>query len=983
MKSLFLLVCIVTLLSSTYAAFSGGGGRAGGGASNDDAGAGAREGENEGSNSGTSRTGEGDTAGTYGTAGGDGSSSGSTATHEQDPLGDALDALSDIIKELADKIGDAVGGSGSSTSQVAFSTQRSRNTQSAARRPSQTSSSLPASITGDATGCLSVQQVYSSCSQAFTSTTGDAIDQINNDIQKGDFADAGARSQASCLCYTSATNASTPLWVATQYDGWVSQCNKYLQTASIPASVTVTDTATVSAAAVKSQLGAAVGLCSKAGDVRAPTTAPAVTPISTPTGAASKVTAGTTVSKFTEAIFSTMASASKSSGFLNLDHDVLTCVMDYVPRKDAIMLASTCKSLKHNHAVLRAIYRILFNRSDVCMIMMRWRERGGGTSTPSVSHGIDAVTGPLVHNITLGAWTTPEDMHRLNHFCTRIRKIDFTELNETMDCTRYETDNNDWCKVRFVWPPLRQLASGLFRNLRHAALNYGVYRYRQFCEPSSQQLPVFFQAAPQLETLELEIRPRMVSISYFDMKYRVEPFMSRFEATYVLLNELESAPPSLKTISFTFLPRIVSNMAYFIAALDNMSHLQTIKFALHGDLAYMQDNESSAEAIDYVKDLGTAIQSRRCRILVDQPNDYSLDGLDPGFGKLICHPGMPAEALKRMNFNPIYPWLKIMSISLGEPMFTFDQYKRFVINVETFPSDVASRSLRVWDEVRNISDYFFKLQQNDLPVTVALDCMNSGAFFAPIWPRPKEASILDLIKDDTFSAPSGIETLTGLNPPRDGAAPYETPMFLWGLPLIDHSISDLRIHYGECFSQIWEIMRYNLDELPALGGLPDLDSPEILDYFRGQIEARLKIESKGLALLFRSLQKYHKLNRLALYMPAALYPDHDQTFIDCCLPAGAWTVQHEGSGGDGFAQNSKACGPLLKVRQVSKKMCPFIHRVFTRASSVGTAPGYRIVNALPRNNTVRPEVDLKGVGTDMETLLTCEMEEHFVEGWDY
>ncbi|KAL9631114.1 MAG: hypothetical protein Q9164_006064 [Protoblastenia rupestris] len=157
----------------------------------------------------------------------------STPARKQESLGHALEALGKIINELVDK----------------------------------TIIPSSASVTGNATGCLSAQSLYSSCSHAWTSAYDDNVHRIRRDVEdvisnlnqqagkKGDYANAGITKQASCLCYSSANNVSTPLLVGTRFDGWISQRNEYLQTASIPATTTITtDTAPVIASAVLGQL---------------------------------------------------------------------------------------------------------------------------------------------------------------------------------------------------------------------------------------------------------------------------------------------------------------------------------------------------------------------------------------------------------------------------------------------------------------------------------------------------------------------------------------------------------------------------------------------------------------------------------------------------------------------------------------------------------------------------------------------------------
>ena len=69
----------------------------------------------------------------------------------------------------------------------------------------------------------------------------------------------------------------------------MSQCNENLQTASMPATTTITtDTAPVTASAVLGQVSNALGQCSKAGDVRTILSTATTAPSPPPTSRAAK-----------------------------------------------------------------------------------------------------------------------------------------------------------------------------------------------------------------------------------------------------------------------------------------------------------------------------------------------------------------------------------------------------------------------------------------------------------------------------------------------------------------------------------------------------------------------------------------------------------------------------------------------------------------------------------------------------------------------
>ena len=212
-----------------------------------------------------------------------GSSGGITSSELEENLGDALEKLSELLKEIVPDLIDA----GSNTSNI--TTASLHQSSPTVGGTSQHASALTTSTPSPAKGCISAQSVYSDCSIAWISAS-DVVGKINNAAQKGDFVAAPLSDQASCLCYTSGANASTPLWAATRFDGFLAQCNDYLISASLPATTTVSDnTATITPSALQAPLSSAQSQCGKVGDVRAIATRTSTTvPMFSPVNAADR-----------------------------------------------------------------------------------------------------------------------------------------------------------------------------------------------------------------------------------------------------------------------------------------------------------------------------------------------------------------------------------------------------------------------------------------------------------------------------------------------------------------------------------------------------------------------------------------------------------------------------------------------------------------------------------------------------------------------
>ena len=177
--------------------------------------------------------------------------SGAYVSGNETALGSVLDKVSDFISEIHKNL-DSIS-----------SIMATATTVTATISTPQQINSATATITGDATGCLSAQSLYSSCSEALKSSTADDDynkRQITSQPYRRPFDNAGLFQQASCLCYTTPTTKSMATQVDTRYDGWISQCSQYLKTASLPAYTTMeSNGAVLTAAPAQSAINKALG----------------------------------------------------------------------------------------------------------------------------------------------------------------------------------------------------------------------------------------------------------------------------------------------------------------------------------------------------------------------------------------------------------------------------------------------------------------------------------------------------------------------------------------------------------------------------------------------------------------------------------------------------------------------------------------------------------------------------------------------------
>ena len=205
----------------------------------------------------------------------------------------------------------------------------------------------------------------------------------------------------------------------------------------------------------------------------------------------------------------------------------------------------------------------------------------------------------------------------------------------------------------------------------------------------------------------------------------------------------------------------------------------------------------------------------------------------------------------------------------------------------------------------------------------------------------------------------------------------DIPDPVWRLNEVGDLVDDLRLTWDRGFAYVYTKWRAQF-----AGTNPHQVSwSDVMHTYDVHLRDRLWRESEYTSLLFRRIQvDFPRLTRLALYIPAALYPDHDQTFINHALPGTGWTVRHDGFSVkedqfylDADTDQYKAC---LKL---ADDICPFISRLFTRPAPTDD-PAAVIVHDDEWHVTKRPLFDLDGEYKSMEQLLTEPLRENYTMG---
>ena len=205
----------------------------------------------------------------------------------------------------------------------------------------------------------------------------------------------------------------------------------------------------------------------------------------------------------------------------------------------------------------------------------------------------------------------------------------------------------------------------------------------------------------------------------------------------------------------------------------------------------------------------------------------------------------------------------------------------------------------------------------------------------------------------------------------------ETPDPIWQLNEIGDLIDDLCLTYHDSFAAHYAIQFAD----PNNPNSTWFQWAKTIHTCKMHLRTRLWRESEQLALLFRRIKiDFPRLTRFALYIPAALYPDDDRTFITRVLPGRGWTVKRYDAG-----EEMKRGEFDERCVKLARDLCPFVRRVFTMArpmdggDEVGRLDG---VDKMVRFDdetlvTKRPLFDLDGEYKSMQQLLTEPIEVNY------
>lgn len=681
-------------------------------------------------------------------------------------------------------------------------------------------------------------------------------------------------------------------------------------------------------------------------------------------------------------------------------------ILTSIPQIGVIRLSLTCTAFRSHPAVLKCIYTEPFNKDDLPLWDYDSYCYTHKRRFDPIIRGINVNTGLFVRRMAMHSWASLQDLQHLAQHCPNLDTVDFSGVFEPIDylnfrqlatnrppclhhpdARRFRPTCGD-CSYQFRWSIMLQRCPEFFQKLRSVKVNHGVSWVNDTrpVDGGAQIRTQFFlllQSCPRLENLRFQ---GTSLYNHFHTPRRMEK----------LHRTILNAAAQLKTIGYSNNPEArPMNLAPFLRGFRILDNCEIFELSIHqelqkheglfkktfvnGDLQFdLQRQETSV--VRYIKDAKAAFETSNWRIV---PSDTGCD--------YPCKPSRYYECLEAGKSR----YLQFLCQTLHwTPLFTWE---RHILNysswagwdVEEDPDALGHADWPPnydWSKCRRL---FRRLKSLNTPVRLLLTPgkWDHGSFFwYDRWAKGFETytRCLEFQQEHHPHYKSySVEKWNNLHKPalehfgKNELDFYHRACDLdatnWNLFEVGDFVDELRIIWTDKF---------------GLSGGSEADDLEINNRFghgvfsrRGEdiLPLRLAHEAKRIAPLFKFLARdFPNLSRLALYIPAALYVDHDQIFIDHILPGEGWMVHHSGSGGGAEAKQvpeeylnwyyepthptNAYCNDAYDVLPESEAeyradlaRCPLIHRVFTRRAGVYTIP------ALEHEmySTKRPLVDLR------------------------
>ncbi|KAL8993693.1 MAG: hypothetical protein Q9169_006157 [Polycauliona sp. 2 TL-2023] len=578
-----------------------------------------------------------------------------------------------------------------------------------------------------------------------------------------------------------------------------------------------------------------------------------------------------------------------------------------------------------------------------------WRSRVEG-----LFQGLDKDTGTLVKSVAIPDFMTYDKLDKILQHCANLEYVDFTGIEDSLEnCqVRNDLDRNMvlaemsnlkpkrangvfpdrnlprsyWSMALiaplhgFRWSVVLVARPGLFNNLKSIAVNFDLrlcHRYFPFRTERNQDnllslyegncLPHLLRFTPQLQSLTLYAQPS---------------FWIRERSGGVLRNPVGYySSPSLKTLTLVDFGESLVHFGESFASWELLEGLEVLKISLHRDIygLALQDCDSLQSIPGYVDAL-MAVCSQNKFIMQSCNGVKSARFAIPLQNSLFYLQKSHLAFLKGIGWQPTFEWIDLHA------------------QTGCFRNSTLIRCRRGYQRVhysqewlKDVHDFLHRVEETGIPVRIQLAPHSTrGCFFS-----------------DLFWDPG----------PRQSGPNFDVTK--WLLHDFNHTL-------GHCFNEIsmlWDpTLAYTDVDLIPMDSCERSSIKRALKRSRQAAEEqdyeileKLAREAHGAAQLFDNIHNWFpNIDRLALYIPAPIYPSTDQEFIDKflhCNDNETWEVQHHGSGGgkqgptnspretrlghryemDSVMRRYKITHPPSEIL-INAMGYPMIHRVFTKKS---------------------------------------------------
>ncbi|KAL8669758.1 MAG: hypothetical protein Q9168_005663, partial [Polycauliona sp. 1 TL-2023] len=639
-------------------------------------------------------------------------------------------------------------------------------------------------------------------------------------------------------------------------------------------------------------------------------------------------------------------------------YEVLNRILDFFEQEDVLRLSLTSRQYHSDPILRKHIYRHLVNSRDVpgttdSNAWKSWRSRG-----ETLFQGLNEETGGFVRGIAIPRYIKYPMLDKVVQYCTNLEEIDFSGIEDSLGICEVRNDlkpefiraqmlarmkelgleryqvarpsTHNW-PCRYWFQALRAPSEGLrwsaalvayptlFTNVKSVTVNFplGYYHYAGprlwIPEPvlleHANCFPMLLAATPKLQSLTVR-----GGRSHWLPQY----FMDSINKPSVFCSS-----PSLKTLT---LIDYAMDCAYFGSLFGSwklLKSIQVLNVSLHSDLRHIA--RAAAPHVRYMPEYVNALMSASADNSLlkfqscdtDQSAKYAVTMKSALSGLSKTH----LAFLHSIGWRPTFLWI--------DPHLTTTRWS-WKDSSHKWIKDSNKINRRRNTARQIIGEVLDRLDDVGIAVRIQLTPHNPlGLFFA-------DHNLRDPQSKKKFSNPDITKWLL-----QDFGPRFDELAMLW-----DPALAFTDIDRDSLNALETNLIPVVLKESREWGQQADY---EILE--------ELAREAHGAAQLFSKITIWFpKIRRLALYIPAPIYPSTDQEFIDHFLPCDGdgsetWEVQHHNSGGgiehtlthptetnmgyryelDGVMRKYNVHIPPSEILNNALPY-PMLHRVFTKTS---------------------------------------------------